>query len=285
MTPRAQRRAAQRQEKLVANTNQNSITNTPESSSEPVARRVSEAQWIANRRNAQLSQGPISSEGKAKVSMNALRTGLTGKIVVLPSEDAVAYQEHIQRHFAQYEPVTPNEKELVQSIADTKWRLLRIVPLEASVLSIGRETCADFVADEPNADKRESDLQGHIFLTYRKELSNIALQERRLRNHLKADIAELEALQAERLKKEKDAISKRQQQLDRAARLLDDAKKNNIPVNDLAEFGFDFSISEMRAYDRKNAVYNTLTRGYNLNFDQFLTKYRAENPQTEAVAA
>jgi hypothetical protein len=39
--------------------------------------------------NAQLSTGPRSAEGKA-VSMNAVKTGLTGRTVLLPSDDAEA---------------------------------------------------------------------------------------------------------------------------------------------------------------------------------------------------
>jgi len=41
-------------------------------------------QLAANRANAQLSAGPTSSEGNAKISHNALKTGLTGRTVLLP---------------------------------------------------------------------------------------------------------------------------------------------------------------------------------------------------------
>ena len=253
-------------------------------SSHPAPRRLSDAQLAANRANARKSTGP-SEAGKAKSCMNAVRTGLTGRTVLIHGDDIAAYHEHVARHVAKYSPVTADEKELVQSIADTKWRLLRIVPLESSVLSIGRETCAPLVANETDPLKREADLQGHIFLIYRKELNNIALQERRLRNQLKSDTADLEALQQQRTGQEKARATSCQLELDRAARLLEDAKKQNIPVNDLREFGFDFSIAELLAYRRKNAVYFNLTRGRNLDFDQFLASYRAQNSEKEAQAA
>jgi len=41
--------------------------------------------------------GPRTAAGKQRSSLNALRHGLTGHIVVLPTEDQAAYQRHLQR--------------------------------------------------------------------------------------------------------------------------------------------------------------------------------------------
>lgn len=45
----------------------------------------------ANRANARLSTGPTSPAGKTKSSLNAVKTGLTGRTVLLPAENAAAY--------------------------------------------------------------------------------------------------------------------------------------------------------------------------------------------------
>src|SRR6478672_1243349 len=87
---------------------------------------ASSQQLAANRANAQLSSGPTSSEGKAKVSHNALKTGLTGRTVLLPSDDVAAYQAQVARIFQQFAPASNEEKRLTQSLADTLWRLDRI---------------------------------------------------------------------------------------------------------------------------------------------------------------
>ena len=46
------------------------------------------AQVESNRRNALLSKGPTSPEGRRKSARNSLKHGLTGEGIVLPDEDA-----------------------------------------------------------------------------------------------------------------------------------------------------------------------------------------------------
>ena len=62
------------------------------------------------------------------------------------------------------------------------------------------------MADEPNRANREALLLGKTFMTYRRDLCNLALQERRLRNQRQADIAELQQLQKERIEKRQSEI-------------------------------------------------------------------------------
>jgi hypothetical protein len=162
---------------------------------------ISEAQLNANRANAEKSTGPTSPEGKATSSLNAVKTGLTGRTVLLPTDDAVIYQQHLDRFFARYAPATDQENDLVQTIADTEWRLLRIAPLEAGIYAIGLRALADLHPDETDPAVRQALIQAEVFRAYRRDLSNLALQERRLRNQRAADIAELKALQQERIQK------------------------------------------------------------------------------------
>jgi hypothetical protein len=83
----------------------------------------SERRLAANRANAQLSTGPKTPEGKAVSSLNAVKTGLTGRAVLLASEDVAAYEEHIERFRRTFQPVGDHETQLVQNLADTQWRL------------------------------------------------------------------------------------------------------------------------------------------------------------------
>jgi hypothetical protein len=206
--------------------------------SEPETQPISEARRAANRANAQFSTGPTSAAGKAKSSMNAVKTGLTGRTILLPTDDALAYQRHLDRHFVDFSPATDKEKSLVQTIADSEWRLLRIAPLEAGIYAVGRRKLADLVPEEKDPINREALIHAEIFLTYRKDFSNLALQERRLRNQRNADIAQLETLQKDR--REKHAAD-----LKRALALYKSTRKLGVPFEP-AFFGFVFSVAELQ---------------------------------------
>jgi hypothetical protein len=286
MSNRATRRAAERQAKLAAKASKVMTASAsaggyidPQPSNvdfEPQDNHsednISDARLNANRANAQHSTGPRSKSGKAKSSMNAVKTGLTGRTVVLPTDDAEAYQQHLNRIFDHLGPATDKESALAQCIADTEWRLLRIAPLEASIYAVGRLKLADLYPEETNPANRDALIQGEIFITYRRDLSNLALQERRLRNQRQADQAELKALQQERVDKEKEEKQKRQNEIRRADKIYSNAEKCDIKF-DFAEFGFDFSLAEYLAYRAKNCDYHRLTETY-LDLDKFLFTYR-----------
>ena len=97
----------------------------------------SQAQVSANQANAQLSSGPKSVEGKAKSSRNALKTGLTGHTVLLPTDDAERYEAHVLSYAERFDPQDDRETELVQSIADCRWRIGRIYGLETALHARG----------------------------------------------------------------------------------------------------------------------------------------------------
>jgi hypothetical protein len=198
----------------------------------------SPAQIAANRANAQLSTGAKSEEGKRKSSLNAVKTGLTGRTVILPSDDAAAYQAHSERIFAQWQPYDDTERALVQTLADTEWRLLRIPSLEAGIYALGRLEFKEKFAEEPEA-VRASLIDAHTFLTYRRDLNNLGIQEGRLLRLRENTISALNTVQQERRKRVNEQVS-------RAAAALQEAKRAGKPF-DLAEFGFEISIEQVEA--------------------------------------
>jgi hypothetical protein len=93
-----------------------------------------------NRANAQYSTGPKTEAGKQTSSLNALRHGLTGQIVVIPTDDPQAYQAHLESFKKEYDPQGATESNMVQALADASWRLNRIAALETDALGLAIES-------------------------------------------------------------------------------------------------------------------------------------------------
>src|SRR5260370_9741414 len=87
------------------------------------------ARTASNRANAAHSTGPKTEAGKKRSSLNAYRHGFTGQTIILPAADLVAYQAFTRTFFDRYKPVDIIEKKLVQSLADTSFRLNRIAAI------------------------------------------------------------------------------------------------------------------------------------------------------------
>jgi len=199
---------------------------------------ATDAQIAANQKNAQLSTGPKTPETKSKTSLNAVKTGLTGRTVLLPGDDAALYEAHVAHFFSRYQPADDAERNLVQSLADTEWRLQRIPSLEMGIYALGHLEFADqFPTEEPEVRKHL--IQAKIHLAYQRQLKNLSLQESRLRRQRQKDEAALRELK-ERVAKE------RQARLDHVAQaFLNAASDKPVKNFDLAQFGSEFSMQEV----------------------------------------
>jgi hypothetical protein len=100
------------------------------------AKTVSLKQVEANRRNAGLSTGPKSPEGKARVARNALKHGMLSRETLLPYEDAGAFEELVEALWADWQPVAAQEEVLVEQVARETWRLRRVGRAEAGVFAL-----------------------------------------------------------------------------------------------------------------------------------------------------
>jgi hypothetical protein len=212
----------------------------------------SEAQIHANRANALHSTGPTSSTGRAKSSLNAVKTGLTGRTVLLPGDDAAAYQAHVQRFQDRHKPVAGEEQNLVQSLADTEWRLLRIPALEMGIYALGRLELAEKFTKEQDESVRNALIETQTYLTYQRQLNNLSVQENRLRRQREKDLAQLKELQT---KRQQDT----NKQADQATQLYQEAQREGKPF-DPAEFGFEISMQQIR---ERIAFSEALNRGDN----------------------
>lgn len=144
------------------------------------------------------STGRCTEEGKRTSPLNAVKTGLAGRTVLLPGGDAAAYQEHVARFVREYQPEGDHENELVRSIADTEWRLQRIPSLEAGIYALGRLELAGQFEEMADPAVRDALIEAKTFLVYQKQLNNLSVQEGRLRRQRDADLQALRERQTSR---------------------------------------------------------------------------------------
>ena len=85
----------------------------------------SEKQIAANRRNALMSTGPKSTEGKKKVKMNALKHGGYAQFI-LPGESMVGFEELFEDFCRAIKPEGPAERSFVYEITRCYWIIKRI---------------------------------------------------------------------------------------------------------------------------------------------------------------
>jgi hypothetical protein len=98
----------------------------------------------ANRRNAQLSSGPVTEDGKKKSRQNAVRHGLTAETVIDALEDAEDYAAFEMTVTADYDAQSAIERELVLRLASLLWRLRRATAIESGLFKIQAKQLLQF---------------------------------------------------------------------------------------------------------------------------------------------
>ena len=229
-----------------------------------------------NRSNARRSTGPRSEAGKQRTRLNALRHGLTGHVVLLPSDDLEAYQAFSRRFFDDLKPKGVLEQELVQTLVDSKWRLNRAAALANNLHSLGiLEAGNTATTDQPQADTalaaaRDFRDQSHAW-------ANLSMYEQRLQRQVDAAMKQLLLLQAERREAERE-------QMRLASRMLqmhNEKKLSYQPADD----GFVFSIEEIETHLRRKERLDDSSRFHFLRNSECLFPYPNPNAARAAAAA
>jgi len=130
---------------------------------------ASQAQIDANRRNAQLSTGPTTEEGKNRSRANSLKHGLTGEGIVLPVEDVEEIDRLFETLAAEMKPGNELARRLVNRVALLTVRLERSAEHEAKAIAhkmrkataefddarfAEMEKCYSWIAAEPETNAR-----------------------------------------------------------------------------------------------------------------------------------
>jgi hypothetical protein len=93
----------------------------------------SQKQLEANRLNATKSTGPRSPQGKARSSMNALKSGIDAKSQIIRGENAANLETLVADYYHRFHPTTPEQRMLVDTLIDAEWLLRRFRAVEAQL--------------------------------------------------------------------------------------------------------------------------------------------------------
>jgi hypothetical protein len=142
----------------------------------------------ANRRNAQLSTGPRSAEGKAKSSRNALKTGLYARGNIIGHEAPWLLEELIVQFTAEHQPASPTERSLVDQLIHTEWMLRRYCWLETEVWRAA--------GSRLSPEKLNHTREGHSFIE-EPSIARLQRQRRAMQRAFAEILAELRRVKSE----------------------------------------------------------------------------------------
>jgi hypothetical protein len=128
--------------------------------------------------NGAKSRGPVTSGGKSISSRNATRHALLANTLTLNIELKDSFLDLVAELFDEFQPQTPFEESLVESMAAARWRLWRTWSIESAALNheVGRQTstehCATRVAlalRELSDHSRSLDLMSRYEVRYERQ--------------------------------------------------------------------------------------------------------------------
>jgi hypothetical protein len=98
---------------------------------------ATERQIAANRANAKHSTGPVTAAGKQASSQNALHHGLLShSCIILKGEKADRFDALLASLVDEFQPTTPNEYMLIQTMAVARWRQVRTWTIQTATIEL-----------------------------------------------------------------------------------------------------------------------------------------------------
>ena len=149
-------------------------------------------------------QVTITPKPRDPRALNAYRHGLTGQVLILTPEDEVAYKAHCRDLHQFWAPVGGMETELVQEIADDRWRIKHATALMNNTFALGMTKPDTITAHHPEIDAAFA--QTRTWHDDQKDLALLSLYQQRIKNKEIKTTTLLRQLQQERREALKQAV-------------------------------------------------------------------------------
>jgi len=148
----------------------------------------------ANRRNARLSTGPRSPDGKRISRMNALKHGLTAQQVTLFDESVDDFQAFQAKLVTALQPKGAVELHLAERVALCAWRLRRVYRIETGLFRKTRKSWSNGAT----AETQEIETVFLRLVSQDDELAKLTRYETSIERSLQRALRALERRQAMR---------------------------------------------------------------------------------------
>lgn len=125
---------------------ENTHIETPPPATPPNPKKLTRAE--ASRLNGAKSRGPVTPEGKARSSQNALKHGLASRAVVLFNESHEEYDALLLEYRSLFQPMDQYEADRVTDIVNARWRIRRIQRFETAAVDLQLDETAPILYEK-----------------------------------------------------------------------------------------------------------------------------------------
>lgn len=128
---------------------------------------------------------------------NAYRHGLTGHVLIITPADEQPYKDHCRGIHQYFAPVGGMETDLVQQIADDRWRMKNAAAWEAAIVARGLNRPDDALSGNEEVDTILA--AGRVWDEKHKVMDRLSLYENRIQRRVERNVALFTQLQQNRL--------------------------------------------------------------------------------------
>jgi hypothetical protein len=226
---------------------------------------VSEAQLAANQANAPKSTGPRTPEGKSISRLNGITHRVTQQVMIMPEPQMQAYLDFHKEQQEAHKPADPIERQMVQTVIDTQWRMNCARAWEMSLFADNHEKFSDRI----NTERPDVQAAMTAILTLSNkanELRLMSLYEQRLNRTFLTTMKQLNERQAARKEREQKEMEEANQ--------IDKLFKMKGEVYNPADDGFGFSPKKFVIYQSREQHREEAKIAYRVGYN--LKKFQAE---------
>ena len=182
---------------------------------------------------------PWPQKPRDRRALSAYRHGLTGQIILLTEADRIAYEKHCRGYHQSLAPRGPVETDLVQAVANDRWRLSHAACLESGIFADGITQPDEVTSGNSEVDTALA--QARVWISKGGNLQLLGLYESRIQRRFEKNMAEIRTLQAAR----KADLDQALEEVDLLCQLAESRGEEAEPSHFVSLSRFDFSTADI----------------------------------------